>query len=119
MQRLIACSGELLALVLGEEAETVGQRLAAYESAGVEIDAPLDIAVGSLCQQILRIANSLFLAIEGSGDIDFLVGSGAEGGNELQQDTVGPCLKLLTLMVERDVFVALTACQQSRQGQQT
>ena len=119
MQRLIACSGELLALVLGEEAETVGQRLAAYESAGVEIDAPLDIAVGSLCQQILRIANSLFLAVEGSGDIDLLVGSGAEGGNELQQDTVGPCLKLLTLMVERDVFVALTACQQPRQGQQT
>ena len=118
MRSFFACSGKLLTLILWIKTEAIGQRLATYEGAWIEIDAPLDIAVGSLWKQILRIANGLILAIEGSGNIDFLIGCGAKGSDELQQDTVGTCLKLLTLVVKYDILVARTTAHQACEGQQ-
>ena len=40
----------LVALLDGIEAEAVGQRLATLEGGRVQIDAPLGVAAGSLCQ---------------------------------------------------------------------
>ena len=106
MHRLFTANGQFLTLILGIEAETVGQRLTACKGIGVEIDAPLRIGIGCLFQQILRIAYGFIPAVEGARNVYLLIGSGAEWRNELQQDAVGPRLKLLLLVIEYDVLFA-------------
>ena len=104
VDRGLALDGELHTLLGRVEAEAVGQAFACHETGRVEIDAPLDVALGRLGQQILLLSDGCTVAIEGADDIDILVSCRAERGNKLQQDTVSPRLKLLTLVVENDVF---------------
>ena len=118
VDRRLAFYGELHTLLGGVESEAVGQALAAYEAGWIEIDAPLDVALGRLGQQILLLADGCTVAIERPDDVDLLVGGCAEWCNKLQQDTVCACLELLTLVVENDVLFICTAAYQSCQGEQ-
>ena len=113
MYSLLTLDGQLHTLCCRVETESVGQALSSHKAVWIQIDAPFDITVGSLRQQIGLLSNSGTVAIEGANDVDFLIGSRAERGNKLQQYTVCPCFKLLTLMIEYDVILLRTAAHQS------
>ena len=99
------------------ETETIGQVLASLKGIRIQIDAPFHIALGGFLRQPHLVADGSTVAVEGSHDIDFLVGRCAERRNKLQQDAVCARLKLLTLMVEHDIIFVRTAAHQTHQGQ--
>ena len=82
----------LVALCLGIEAEAIGQRLAILEGGRVQIDAPLDVALCSLCQLegivqhgvgiLAFLVGCQCITIEGTNDVDLLIGGSPKGGNE-------------------------------------
>ena len=89
----------------GVEAVAVGESFATYKGVGIKVDTPFHVAFRSLGEQILLLPDGGAVAIEGTYDVDFLIGCGTEGSDELQQDAVGTRLELLTLMVENDILV--------------